>query len=365
MGVEGAEIGLRTAAPHLGAYLDLGQIEIWDYRDWYLRGGHFDADRVSAQWTKKERQALDSGYKGLRATGDTAWLEKRDWPDFMAYEAAINRAFPKTMTGLCTYPLDGCSAEAVLQLVRNHQLTLSKIAGEWEVIESSGSDIANSVCEPLQRLSAEVLEQKDNERRWIANQLHEVTAQNVAAISIYLSNLRQRKSLPRTVKFLLEKCHTQCEQSLQQILALSQLLHPPILDTVGLVVCLRQYIEDLTKRSRIRVVFETVPGIGRLPLEMETHLFRVAQEGLSNVFRHSGSLNAVVRLHKQADEVILQIEDFGRGMPADADGAVSGGLRKGGLGILGMQERLRKIGGHVEIHSSNQGTLLTASIRLS
>jgi signal transduction histidine kinase len=98
---------------------------------------------------------------------------------------------------------------------------------------------------------------------------------------------------------------------------------------------------------------------------METHLFRVAQEGLSNVHRHSGSPKAIVRLHRQADQVILQIEDFGRGMPAAAAATVSGGSRKGGLGILGMQERLRKIGGHVEIQSSNQGTLLTASARLS
>src|SRR5262249_54979748 len=152
------------------------------------------------QWMEKKKQSVDAGYRAFRATGDMAWLEKQDWPEFMAYEAAINRAFPQRMTGLCTYLLDGCPAEAVLHLVRNHQLTLMKIAGEWEVIEGSGSEIADSVCEQLQRLSADVLEQKDNERRWISNQLHEGTAQNVAAISIYLANLRQRKSLPPTVK---------------------------------------------------------------------------------------------------------------------------------------------------------------------
>jgi signal transduction histidine kinase len=105
--------------------------------------------------------------------------------------------------------------------------------------------------------------------------------------------------------------------------------------------------------------------IGRLPLQIETHLFRVAQEGLSNILRHSGSLNAIVRLHRQADEVVLEVEDFGAGITATATAAVSDGAGKGGIGILGMQERLRKIGGQLEIRSNNQGTLLTASIRVS
>jgi signal transduction histidine kinase len=365
MGVEGAKAELRKASPYLGRYLDLGQIEIWDYRDWYLRGGHFDADRVFGQWAEKEKRSLDSGYKGLRVTGDTAWLEKGDWPDFMVYEAEVNRVFPQhRMIGLCTYALDGCSAEAVLEVVRNHQFTLARIAGEWEMIESSSFSIAEGQSRQLKgNLSADILEQQDGERRRIANQLHEVSAQNVSAIAIYLANL-QRRSWPSAVKTLLAKCHTLCEQSLEQILSLSHLLHPPILDELGLEACLRRYVEDFTTGSRIHVEFETGLEIGRLPLQMETHLFRVAQEGLSNVLRHSGSLNAIVRLHRQADQVILQIEDFGRGMPSSANAAVSGGAGNGGLGIRGMRKRLRKIGGHLEIRSSDQGTQLTANIRL-
>jgi DcmR-like sensory protein len=137
-GVEGAKVGLRKVAPYLDRYLDMGQIEIWDCRDWYLRGGHFDADRVFGQWMEKEKWSLDSGYKRLRATGDMAWLEKGDWPDFMAYEAEVNRVLPQhKMIALCTYPLDGCPPDVVLKIVRNHQFALELIAGEWEMIESS------------------------------------------------------------------------------------------------------------------------------------------------------------------------------------------------------------------------------------
>ena len=363
MGVEGAKTQLSKAAPDLHSYLDSGQIEIWDHRDWYLRGGRFDADRVLGQWVDKEKRSLDSGYKGLRATGDTAWLEKRDWRDFMVYEAEVHRVLPQhRMTALCTYVLDGCTADGVLEVIRNHQFTLARIAGEWETIESSSFNGAKE--DQLRRLWADVLEEQDDERRWIANQLHEVTAQNVSAIALYLGNLQQRKSWPSEIRFLIARCHTLCEQSLEQTLTLSHLLHPPTLDQLGLAAGLRRYIEDFVKRSRIRVEFETGPEIGRLPLQVETHLFRVAQEGLSNVLRHSGTSNAIVRLHRQEDEVILEIEDFGAGMSPSADMAAAGGTGNGGLGILAMQERLRKIGGHLEIRSSNEGTLLIASVRL-
>jgi len=251
-----------------------------------------------------------------------------------------------------------------LEVVRNHHITRARIAGEWEMIESSRFR-ETSEPEQLQRLSADVLEQQDDERRWIANQLHEVTAQNVTAIAIHLAILQQRTSSPSADKLLLAQCHTLCEQSLEQILTLSHLLHPPVLDELGLAACLRRYVDEFMMQSRIHVELETQMDIGRLPLQVETHLFRVAQEGLSNILRHSGSLNAVVRLHRQADEVVLEVEDFGAGITATATAAVSDGAGKGGIGILGMQERLRKIGGQLEIRSNNQGTLLTASIRIS
>ena len=363
-GAEGAKIGLRKTAPYMERYLDSGQMEIWDYRDWYLHGGYFDADRVFGQWVDKQRRSVDSGYKGLRLSGDTAWLDKRTWPDFMMYESEVNRVFPQhRIIGLCTYPLEGCQADAMLEVVRNHRFALTRIAGKWETIEPVR--IETSVSQRLQQLSADVLEQQDETLRWIATQLHEVTAQNLAAIGIYLSGLPRRRSCRSAVKFILAKCRTLCEQSLQQILNLSQSLHPLTLDELGLAACLRQDIEEFMRQSGIHVEFQTGAEIERLPADTETHLFRIAQEGLSNVRRHSGSLHAIVRLRREADQVILQIEDSGRGMSATTIADVLNGTHTGGFGLLEMQERLRKIGGHLEIRSDNQGTMLTARIRLS
>ena len=340
-GVEGTETRLRKAAPHLDRFLDSGQIEILDCRDWYLRGGHFDGDRVVGQWVDKEQGCLDSGFKGLRVTGDTAWLEKRDWLEFMAYEAAVDRALPQhRITGLCTYPLDACTADEVMQVVRNHQFAM-------------GLPTETKETEQLRRFTALVLERYDEDRRRIADQLREV-AQNAVALRIYLESLGQSGTWPCESKLLLADCHSLCEQSLEQILTTSNLLHPPILDELGLAACLRQYIFDFRKRSGIRVAFETRSEIGRLPHEMETHLFRVAQEGLTNIALHSGSLKAIVRLERQADHVNLQIEDFGEGVHT----------AEAGLGILAMQQRLQKIGGCLEIRSSNRGTILVARVRI-
>ena len=212
-----------------------------------------------------------------------------------------------------------------------------------------------SESEQLGHVSALVLQRYDEDRRWIAGQLHEVTAQNVVAIRVYLESLRQRGTWPPEIKALLASCQSLCEQSLEQILTLSKLLHPPILDELGLAACLGQYIVDFRKRSGMHVAFEIRSEVGRLPQEMETHLFRVAQERLANISRHSRSLKAIVRLERQADQVILQIEDFGLGAPTDAEA---------GLGILAMQERLKKIGGCLEIRSTNRGTMLAANVRV-
>jgi PAS domain S-box-containing protein len=207
----------------------------------------------------------------------------------------------------------------------------------------------------LRRLSARMMRAQDDERRRIARELHDVTGQNLAAISFKLAALEQFDALPPGLGSTLASCQALCRQSQEEIRTLSYVLFPPMLE-FGLSRALSAYVDGFEKRTGIRTLLEASPEIGRFPAEMETDLFRVVQEGLANIMRHSGSESAAVRLQKQNGQLTLQIEDRGRGMLGGLDG-----LDKGyGVGLLGMRERLRQHGGSLAVRSSSQGTTLIA-----
>jgi len=150
LGVDEARAALRAAVPDLDAREARGQIEFLDYRDWYVRDGGFDADRVLRGWAEKEAAALRSGFEGLRLTGNTFWLEKKDWRDFTDYEAAVNDVIGRhRMMAVCTYCLERCGALGVIDVVANHQFALIKQGGKWDVVQSealrqTAEDLARS-----------------------------------------------------------------------------------------------------------------------------------------------------------------------------------------------------------------------------
>jgi two-component system, NarL family, sensor kinase len=213
----------------------------------------------------------------------------------------------------------------------------------------------------LRQLSSRLLSLQDEERRKIARELHDTTAQNLFALTINLENLRlQNIGLTPTGMEIFKECQSLCESSLQEVRTLSYLLHPPSLDRVGLIPTLRWYVDGFARRSGIAVSLEAAPDIGRLPQEMETDLFHVVQEGLSNVFRHSGSHTAAVLIEKRADHLLLQIKDAGRGLQTwtiQPDSAAPTGV-----GIPSMKERLRRQGGRLDIESNHDGVRLVAQV---
>jgi PAS domain S-box-containing protein len=218
--------------------------------------------------------------------------------------------------------------------------------------------------EELQRLTAHLLNLQDEERRRLARELHDVTAQNLFMVNMNLSRLQGRRVDPLEAQDVLGDCRKLCDQSLQEIRTLSYLLHPPMLDEAGLVGAIRWYVNGYVKRSGIQIEVVAVDEIGRLSTEVETALFRIVQECLSNVRRHSGSSSADIRLKKEENEVILQISDHGRGMPK-IDLTESDGLVSPGVGIPGMRQRLRQLGGILEIESSNHGMVVTAKVPIA
>ncbi len=140
-----AKTAIEKAMPDFAQYLKKGQIEIIPHEKWYLQSGVFESGRVLDGWIEKVNQALDKGFAGLRLSGNTFWLERKDWESFTDYEASVNDVISKyKMLALCTYSVDKCSGADVLDVVRNHEFALVKREGEWERLEKSGYKITKS-----------------------------------------------------------------------------------------------------------------------------------------------------------------------------------------------------------------------------
>jgi C4-dicarboxylate-specific signal transduction histidine kinase len=190
-----ASQALKRAVPDLDRYLGDRSIEIVAARDWYLQDGTFDLNRVIGGWNQKLASASARGYAGVRVTGDTAWLEKKDWKDFCEYEESLNQAVANhRLAVLCTYPLAACGAAEILDVVRTHQFAVTKRRGDWDVIETAGHKQAKA---EIKRLNEE-LEQRVLERT------SELTVVNRELTKEVLQRQRAEKALLRSEAYLAE-----------------------------------------------------------------------------------------------------------------------------------------------------------------
>ena len=216
--------------------------------------------------------------------------------------------------------------------------------------------------ESLRLLSGQLLHLQDQERRRIARELHDSAGQILAALGMNLSLVGAENGniAPRAAKAIQESVGLVQELS-RELRTISHLLHPPLLDEVGLASGLRSYLEGFTERSKISVDLELPEDLGRLQQDSETAIFRIVQECLTNIHRHSESPVARIRIRRTDIEVSLEVEDRGKGIPAEKRQAMdSGGTA--GVGIRGMRERLRQLGGSLEINSNDTGTVVVARL---
>lgn len=213
----------------------------------------------------------------------------------------------------------------------------------------------------LRHLSCRLLQIQDEERRRIARELHDVTAQSLAALSMNLSTLKTVWNRdPGRAARLVDESFGFVQECAREIRTMSYLLHPPLLDELGLAGTVRDYADGFAERSRVRVDLEIDGDVDRLPRETETALFRVMQEALSNIHRHSGSRTASVRLLRSDGHVDLEVRDTGAGIPPERlQGRIEAGAPVG-VGIAGMRERMRQLGGTLAIESSEAGTKVIA-----
>lgn len=209
-------------------------------------------------------------------------------------------------------------------------------------------------------LSARLLRLQDEERRRIARELHDGVGQLLAAMSMNASRLCGEKSkLSTDAARCAEENANLVEQVSADIRTVSYLLHPPLLDEMGLHSALRWYIDGFSERSKIAANLELAADWERLPQDYELCLFRIAQECLTNIHRHSGSSTALVRLRRAGGEIRLEVSDEGKGINQEALSKISAG-ETAGVGLRGMRERIWQLGGSMEVRSNGGGTTVLA-----
>jgi signal transduction histidine kinase len=214
--------------------------------------------------------------------------------------------------------------------------------------------------EEIRELTGRLLQSQDDERRRLARELHDSTGQMLAAMKINLDSIgSEMQGKNAAVDKLVAETTGYTVEISRQLRTMSYLLHPPLLDETGLQSALRWYAEGFAQRSGIQVDLKINPEFRRLPDDLEIALFRVVQESLTNIHRHSGSPTASIELTSSPENIQLQIVDDGKGMP---DRALQGSKFVPGVGIMGMQERMRQFGGTFEILSRGKGTTVVATV---
>jgi PAS domain S-box-containing protein len=217
--------------------------------------------------------------------------------------------------------------------------------------------------EALRKLSGRLLGIQDQERRRIARELHDSLGQYLAGLKIaveMLSNSPGERSQP-----LLAECSDILEKAITETRTLSHLLHPPLLDEAGFASAASWFVAGFSQRSGIPVSLELPEDMPRLSQAVEIALFRVLQESLTNVHRHSQAQSAEITVETDAEQISIEVCDHGRGMPKHILEQLTGDGTKLGVGLAGMRERIHELGGTFEVTSDERGTVVTASVPLS
>ena len=209
-------------------------------------------------------------------------------------------------------------------------------------------------------LTANIQRMQDEERRRIARDLHDSVGQLLAALSMNIARVtgESHKLSPDVAKLVTENASL-VNQITNEIRTTSHLLHPPLLDEVGLPSALRWYTDGFAQRSNIQTTLDIPQQFQRMSPEMEIAIFRMVQECLTNIHRHSGSPSCSIKIVRDADRLRIEVKDSGRGIPKSKQLTL---VSSGGVGLRGMQERIRQLGGTLEIESSPNGTVIAATL---
>jgi signal transduction histidine kinase len=353
LGKAAAATGTNT--PHVVAFGEMVAL-LW------AKGNTEAAVRLEQLWNK-----LAENYPlSLRCAYPMAGFDRGDHgPQFLKICSEHSSVIPdERHTALIT---DEQRLRSITKLQQKAQALETEMA-ERKLVEEelrrTQADLESQVEQrttALRQLSARLLSLQDFERRRIARELHDSLGQYLVGLKLNAHMLRQepeREELWSEADKLMEQC-------ISEVRTLSYLLHPPTMDAAGFSSAARWYVEGYGQRSGLSVTLDAPSDLGRMPDAIELALFRVLQEALTNVHRHSGASAADVLVYQDAGQVVLEIKDNGRGIPQSllSQFQVTGAGM--GVGIAGIRERVRELGGKLKLESSDSGTLVRVTIPLA
>lgn len=252
---------------------------------------------------------------------------------------------------------------AIGEAGRTEAIGLRNAAGELEEKVQERTAELDRSNQSLRELTAHLMNLQDEERRRIARELHDNAGQALAALAINLDTVAQDiQQVVKTAGRVADSASI-VQQMSADIRTMSYLLHPPLLDDMGLESALKWYVDGFTERSKIAVELKCDEDLGRLSRETETAVFRIVQECLTNIHRHSGSSTATIRIMQRDDQLCIDVADHGKGIAPEAKEQMESGGTPG-VGVRGMRERVRQLGGRLEVHSDGIGTGTRISMRL-
>lgn len=288
---------------------------------------------------------------------DEGWRVKKDGSSFWASvtitavrdEQGELLGFSKVTRDLTERKLN---EERIQDLNQELRVRVSQLAESQRVVELRTLE--------LQRLSSQLLRVQDSERQRLARELHDELGQQLSGLSMILGTIENAGNNPK-----ISQAAKVAEAALKTVRNLSYLLHPPLLDEVGLTAALDWYVRGLAKRSGLEVSLSMNPtSFPRLHRDIEITIFRIVQESLTNAYRHSETKSARVDVEKQADTVMVIVRDYGKGLPPEMFEADRMTPRLFGVGLSGMRERVRQFGGELLISREEPGTKVEARIPL-
>jgi two-component system NarL family sensor kinase len=205
---------------------------------------------------------------------------------------------------------------------------------------------------------------QDEERRRLARELHDSVGQILGALGMNISVVQsQSHKLDVLGQRAVSENAQLVQQASREIRTISHLLHPPLLEIAGLASAIRWYVDGFSERSMVKVDLELPDDFERLPNDADLTIFRIVQECLTNIHRHSGSSTAAIRIYKEDSNLFVEILDRGKGIPKEKQQELNDSGRSG-VGFSGMRERLRQLGGRLEIQSDENGTVVRAIINV-